>query len=174
MNGDRLVVKDVEWLAEVVEHWPPGGPDDRPTAVDLLFYDPDDRRQWVGNCCIPYTAADLSEEGLHRLFSEADARSWRDREGAYWRIQTFSPGSPGAGGDGDLLPDGILSFHKRNASDSRSISKVVTELPPVGLLSDEDLQQFLSAAAPRDTAAAPRDTARRTASSETKDRRRSS
>ena len=147
MNGDRLKVNGEEWLTEIVQHWPPEGPEDRPAAVDVFFHDPGDRDQWVGNSWVPYDEADLSEEGMHRLFRGAGERSWRGPEGAYWRVRIFRPGSLGPRGDDDRLPDGIISFHRRDSATAEPISKVVAELPPIGLLGDDDLERLLADAA---------------------------
>ena len=152
MNGDRLVVNDREWLADVVQHWPPGGPGDRPAALDVRFHDPGDHYQWVGSAWLPYDDVDLSEDGLQRLFREADERSWRDPEGAYWRVRSFRPGTLGANGDGDRLPDGLVSFHRREKAGSDAVSQVVAELPPIGLLADEELERLRTRAARRDSA----------------------
>lgn len=144
MNADRLVIDDREWLAEVVQHWPDGGPSDRPAALDVLFYDLEDHDQWVGNAWVPYDAADLSRDGLRRLFREADARSWRDSSDRYWRIRVFRPGTLGPRHTGDRPPDGIVSFHPRDSSGSAAFSRVVAELPPIGLLSDDELERLQS------------------------------
>ena len=157
MNGDRLKVNGEEWLTEIVQHWPPDGPEDRPAALDVFFHDPGDRDQWVGNSWIPYDDADLSEDGLRQLFRDADERSWRDPNGAYWRVRVFRPGTLGARGDGDRLPDGIVSFHQADDSDSEPTSRIVAELPPVGLLGDGELENLLSGDASRETVRVPSD-----------------
>lgn len=155
MNGDRLTVNGEEWLTEIVQHWPPDGPEDHPAALDVLFYDPADRNQWVGNSWIPYGDADLSEDGMRRLFREADERSWRGPEGAYWRIRIFRPGTPGPHDNGDPLPDGFVSFRRSGSSTSEPISTVVAELPPIGLLGDGELERLLVGAARREPPVAP-------------------
>lgn len=155
MNGDRLVVNETEWFTEIVQHWPPNGPADRPTALDVFFHDPADREQWVGNSWIPYDDAELSEDGMRRLFRDADARSWRGPDGAYWRVRIFRPGTLSPRGDGDRLPDGIISFHPTEASTAGPISRVVAELPPIGLLDDEDLERLLAGEARRGANATP-------------------
>lgn len=155
MNGDRLTVDGQEWVTEIVQHWPQGGPEDRPAALDVLFHDPADRDQWVGNSWIPYGEADLSEGGLRRLFREADERLWRGPEGAYWRVRTFRPESADERSDGDRLPDGIISFHRVGSSTPEPISKIVAELPPVGLLGDGDLERLLVGATRRQAAPTP-------------------
>lgn len=156
MEGEQLVANDREWLADVVQHWPDGGPADRPTALDVLFYDLEDHDQWVGNFWIPFDSADLSRDRLHTLFRDGDTRSWRDSEGRYWWIRNFRPGALGPRGDGDRLPDGILSFHSRDSSGA-VVSRIVAELPPVGLLGDEELERLLSGDASREAVRMPPD-----------------
>lgn len=151
MTGDVLVIDDREWLTEIVEHWPPGGPSDRPTAYDVIFYDPEDWQCWVANSRVPAEAADLSEQGLYRLFRDATVRTWRDAAGVYWRIRAFRAGASGAGGDGegvehdgDGLSGVILSFHPRQSSGSRMLTRSVGELPPIGRLGDERLERLIA------------------------------
>ena len=157
MNGEQLVINDREWLADIVQHWPDGGPPDRPMALDVLFYDLQDHDQWVGNFWIPFDKAHLSRDRLHTLFRDADTRSWRDSSGRYWWIRNFRPGAVGSrdNGDGDRLPDGILSFHRRDPSGSAVFSRVVAELPPVGQLSDEELERLLSGDTRREAVRSP-------------------
>lgn len=143
MNGDRLVVGDREWRAEIARHWPDGGAPDRPTALDVLFYDLEDHDQWVGNFWIPFDALDFSRNRLRTLFRGADTRSWRDSEGRYWWIRNFRSGSVGPCDSGARLPDGILSFHGRDSSGA-VLSRIVAELPPIGRLRDEELERLLS------------------------------
>lgn len=150
MTGERLAVNGTEWLTEIVEHWPPGGPDDRPMAYDVFFYDPEDRNQWVGNPWVPADLADLSEEGLGRLFREASVRSWRDARGMYWRIRVFRPGTIGSNGDGGRT-DGVVAFAPRDASESRTFTRVSAELPPVGEMGAEELERLV----PRSDARTP-------------------
>lgn len=154
MNGDRLVIDGREWHSEVVEHWPAGGPSDRPTALDVLFYDLEDFDQWVGNFWIPYEMADLSRERLRTLFRAADTRSWRDSEGLYWWIRNFRPGTLGLHDSSARLPDGILSFHRRDSSGA-VLSRIVAELPPIGNLGDEELQRLISGDAGRESTRTP-------------------
>lgn len=150
MQGEKLVVNDRKWLTDIVQHWPDGGPSDRPTALDVLFYDPEDHDQWVGNFWIPFDTADLSRDRGHTLFRDADTRSWRDREGRYWWIRNYRPGAAGPRESGDRLPDGILSFQRMD-SDGTVTSRVVAELPPVGHLSDDELESFLPGDTGRET-----------------------
>lgn len=154
MNGDRMTIDGAEWHSEVVQHWPAGGPSDRPTALDVLFYDPEDHEQWVGNFWIPYEMADLSRERLRALFRDADTRSWRDSEGRYWWIRKFRPETLGPGESNTRLPDGVLSFHRRDSSGA-VFSRIVAELPPIGSLSDEELQRLISGDAGRESTRTP-------------------
>ena len=157
MRDNRLVVNDREWRTEILQHWPPDGPGDRPTALDVRFHDPGDHGQWVSKSWIPYHEADLSDEGLQRLFRDADERSWRDPEGACWRVRVFRPGTLGRNGDGARVPDGIVSFHRREDEDSEARSQVVAELPPIGLLADDDLERLLARAARSEVGTTPAD-----------------
>lgn len=154
MNEDRLVIGDGEWRAEIVQHWPDGGASARPTALDVLFYDLEDHDQWVGNFWIPFDATGLSRDRLRTLFRDADTRSWRDSRGRYWWIRNFRPGTVGPCDSGDLLPDGILSFHGRDSSGA-VLSRIVAELPPIGRLRDDELERLLSGASSRGSVRPP-------------------
>lgn len=143
MNGDRLTVDGNDWLVDVVERWPPGGAEDRPTALDLHFYAPGDPEQWVSNSWIPFSSADLSEDGLCQLFLEADTRSWRDPEGACWEIRIVRAGDLEVDGIGGLYSDGIITFEPADPARSRTVRSVVAELPPVGCLGDDQIERLL-------------------------------
>lgn len=150
MSGDRLTVDGSEWLVDITEHWPPGGPEDRPAALDVRFYDPGDRQQWVSNSWIPFPSADLSDDGLYQLFLEADTRAWRDAHGECWRIRIVRAGDLQVDGTGGLYSDGIVTFEPRDPARSRTFRSVVAELPPVGCLGNDQIERLL----PRARAAA--------------------
>lgn len=142
MTGRAVAINGEDWLADVVEHWPPGGPDDRPLAYDVFFYDPGDRHQWIGHPWVRADAADLSTEGLRRLARGATLRSWRDARGTYWRIRLFRAGTVGPGGNGVRMPDGLIAFAPRDASEGRICTRMFAELPPLGELGDEELERL--------------------------------
>lgn len=156
MNGEPLVVNDREWRVDAVQHWPNSGLSDRPAGLDVLFYDLEDRDQWVGHFWSPFDLTELSRDRLHALFRNADIRSWRDSTGRYWWIRHFRSGAVGPRDSGARLPDGILSFHGRDSS-GEVFSRVVAELPPIGLFSDEELERLVSGDARREPVRAPSD-----------------
>lgn len=143
MNGERIVVDGTEWIEDVVDHWPPGGREDAPTTYDVTFYDPEDREQWVSRFRVPAATADLSKEGLRRLFREAGERSWRDSTGRYWRIRAVPAQSAPGGTHGDGSVPGILTFIRRDGSECQVFSRRVAHLSPLGHLTDETLERFL-------------------------------
>lgn len=142
MTGRAVALNGKNWIADVVEHWPPGGPDDRPLAYDVFFYDQDDRHQWIGRPWVHADAADLSADGLRRLAREATLRSWRDARSTYWRIQVFRAGTVGTNGDGVRMPDGLIAFAPRDASEGRICTRMFAELPPLAELDDGELERL--------------------------------
>ena len=156
MKGEQLVVNDREWVADAVQHWTDSGPSDRPAALSVLFYDLEDHDQWVGNIWSPFDLTDLSRDRLHALFRNADTRSWRDSAGRYWWIRNVPPGTVGPGDSDARSTDGVLSFHARDSAGDM-FSRVVAEVPPIGLLRDEELERLLPDDARRDPVRAPPD-----------------
>lgn len=146
MTRRALAINGEDWLVDVAEHWPPGGPDDRPLAYDVFFYDPDDRHQWIGRPWVRADAADLSRDGLRRLARSATLRSWRDARGTYWRIRVFRAGTVagtvGTNGDGVRMPEGLIAFAPRDASEGRICTRMFAELPPLGELGDGELERL--------------------------------
>jgi hypothetical protein len=151
MTGRAVAIGGEDWLADVVEHWPPGGPDDRPLAYDVFFYDPDDRHQWFGRPWVRADAVDLSADGLRRLARGATLRSWRDARSTYWRIRTYRARTIDSVGDGERMPDGIIAFAPRDAPEPRVRTRIFAELPPLSELGDEELERL----APRPDARTP-------------------
>lgn len=146
MNGERVVVDGTEWIEDIVEHWPPGGKEDGPTTYDVTFYDPEDREQWVSRFRIPAATADLSEEGLRKLFREAGERSWRDASGRIWRIRAV-PSEPARPGErGARSAPGVLTFIRHDGTECQVFSRRVPDLSPLGHLTDETLEGLLKEA----------------------------
>lgn len=122
MDGDRIVLGGRPWFTEIVEHWPRGLRVDGPDAYSVTFHDPDDPEEWVCNCRIPADSADLSPDGLSRIFLEARTRSWRDARGTPWRLQLCEVSmvrgrakGPGHGGD-------VLTFRNGNGHETEVVS----------------------------------------------------
>lgn len=146
MNRPSMVVAGRNWLPDVAERGKSEGAIARSNALDIFFYHPDDHDQWVSNCLVPADEADLSEVGLYRLFREADERSWRDAAGTYWRIRITRAGSLGP--PGELLPDGIVYFYPRKGSNTTPLRKIVAELPPIGRLTDAQIERLKAKSRP--------------------------
>lgn len=142
MIGRRFVTDGKDWHVDVVQHWPPGGPDDRPLAYDVFFYDPADPNRWVGNPWVPAEAADLSDPGPGRLFREATLRTWRDTNGRYWRIRVVRTGAVGFDRE-ELLPDVFVTFASKDASRPRRVIRGLAEMRPVGMMDDDELERLL-------------------------------
>lgn len=144
MDGDRIVIGERAWVKQVTEHWAPSAGRNGPSEYSVTFYEPADPYQWVCSGRIAADGADLSPEGLSRIFGRAESRAWRDPTGTYWKICTCpAPKPPGNGGDGG--PD-ILSFRRRDESGTDVVTRHVRGLRPLGYLSDEELQETLGGA----------------------------
>lgn len=144
MDGDRIVIGERAWVKQVTEHWAPTAGRDGPSEYSVTFYEPGDPYQWVCSGRIAAEGADLSPEGLSRIFRRAELRSWRDPSGTYWKICTCSTRKPAETG-GDDGAD-ILSFRRRDESGSAGVTRHVRGLRPLGYLSDEELQEILGRA----------------------------